>query len=81
MTTIIKTTDLRDSFANVAKQVRGSKTVAIVTKRGRPDLALIDLDYLEDLLESQDKDFQKTLREAAKEKTYTLDEVFADAAE
>lgn len=81
MTTIIKTTDLRDSFANVAKQVRGSKTVAIVTKRGRPDLALIDLDYLEDLLESQDKDFQKTLREAAKEKTYTLDEVFADVAE
>ncbi len=81
MTTIINTTNLRDSFADVAKQVRGSKTVAIVTKRGRPDLALIDLDYLEDLLEAQDKDFQKSLREAAKEKAYTLDEVFADISE
>lgn len=81
MTTIINTTHLRDSFADVAKQVRGSKTVAIVTKRGRPDLALIDLDYLEDLLEAQDKDFQKSLREAAKEKVYTLDEVFTDISE
>ena len=78
MTTIIKTTELRDSFADVAKKVRGSKTVAIVTKRGRPDLALIDLDYLEDLLEAQDKDFQASLKKAAKEKQYTLDEVFAD---
>lgn len=78
MTTIIKTTELRDSFANVAKKVRGRKNIAIVTKRGRPDLALIDLDYLEDLLESQDKEFQKSLAAVAREKTLTLDDVFAD---
>ena len=58
--------------------MRGGKNVAVITKRGRPDLALVDLDYLEDLMESQDKKFQKSLRQAAQEKTYSLDEVFAD---
>jgi hypothetical protein len=52
--------------------------MAIITKRGRPDLALIDLDYLEDLLEAQDSEFLATLKVAAKEKTYTLDEVFSN---
>ena len=52
--------------------------MAIITKRGRPDLALIDLDYLEDLLESQDTEFLATLKKAAKDKTYTLEEVFSN---
>jgi len=78
MTTVVKTKDLRSSYADIAKKVRGGKNLAIITKRGRPDLALVDLDYLEDLLESQDKNFQKSLRQAALEKTYSLDEVLAD---
>ena len=78
MTTVVKTKELRSSYADIAKKVRGGKNVAIITKRGRPDLALVDLDYLEDLLESQDKNFQKSLRQAALEKTYSLDEVLAD---
>lgn len=78
MTTVIKATELRGGYAGVAKKVRGGKNVAIITKRGRPDLALVDLDYLEDLLESQDKKFQKSLRQAAQEKVYSLDEVFSD---
>lgn len=78
MTTVVKTKDLRTAYADIAKKIRGGKNVAIITKRGRPDLALIDLDYLEDLLEAQDKKFQKSLRQAAQEKTYSLDEVFAD---
>lgn len=76
MTTIVKTTQLRDKYANVAKQVRGGKHIAIITKRGRPDLGLIDLDYLEDLIESHDSEFQKDLKKISQEKTYTLDEVF-----
>jgi len=79
MTTIVNATELRDSFASIAKKVRGHRNIAIVTKRGRPDLALIDLNYLEDLLEAQDEDFQKTLEAAARQKTVTLDEVFADS--
>ena len=78
MTAIVKTTEMRESYADVAKKVRGGKTVAIITKRGRPDLALVDIDYLEDLLEAHDKEFQASLRKAAQEKTYSLDEVFAD---
>ncbi|HCM51728.1 TPA: hypothetical protein DIS56_01160 [Candidatus Saccharibacteria bacterium] len=81
MTTVVKTKELRSSYADIAKKVRGGKNVAIITKRGRPDLALVDLDYLEDLLESQDKNFQKSLRLAAQEKAYSLDEVFADLEE
>ena len=76
MTTIINSTKLRETYAEVATKVRGGKTVAIITKRGRPDLALIDLDYLEDLLEAQDPHFQASLKQALREKTYTLDETF-----
>ena len=78
MTTIVKATELRNSYAAIAKKVRGGKTMAIITKRGRPDLALIDLDYLEDLLESQDTEFLATLKVASKDKTYTLEEVFSN---
>lgn len=78
MTTLVKATDLRSSYADVATNVRGHKTIAIITKRGRPDLALIDLDYLEDLLEAQDPKFQASLRKAAKEKTYSLEEAFGN---
>ncbi|MEX2012691.1 MAG: type II toxin-antitoxin system Phd/YefM family antitoxin [Patescibacteria group bacterium] len=77
MTKVIKATDLRTDYAAIANEIRGGKNVAVITKRGRPDLALVDLDYLEDLLESQDKDFQKSLRQAAQEKAYSLEEVFA----
>lgn len=80
MTKVIKATELRTSYAEIAKQIRGGKNVAVITKRGRPDLALVDLDYLEDLIESQDKEFQKTLRQAAQEKAYSLEEVFAASA-
>ena len=78
MTTVVKTTELRDYYADIAKKVRGGKNVAVITKRGRPDLALVDLNYLEDLIESQDKRFQKSLKQAAQEKVYSLDEIFAD---
>lgn len=80
MTKVIKATELRTSYAEIAKQIRGGKNVAVITKRGRPDLALVDLDYLEDLIESQDKEFQKTLRQAAQEKAYSLEEVLAASA-
>jgi len=61
----------------VSSQVRGGKSVVIITKRGRPDLGLVDIDYLEDLLEARDPEFQTSLRQAAQEKTYSLEEVFS----
>lgn len=76
MNSIVKTTDLRKRYAYISKSVHGSRNITIITKRGKPDLGLVDLDYLEDLLEAQDSDFQATLKKAASEKTYTLDEVF-----
>lgn len=80
MTKVVNATELRADYAAIAKEIRGGKNVAVITKRGRPDLALVDLDYLEDLMESQDKEFQKTLRQAAKEKAYSLEEVFGASA-
>ncbi len=81
MTTIVNTTQLRNGYASVAKKVRGTKTVVIITKHGQPDLGLVDLDFLEDLLESQDAEFQESLKKAAKEKIYSLEDVFADIAD
>jgi len=80
MTKVIKSTDLRTDYATIAREIRGGNNVAVITKRGRPDMALVDLDYLEDLIESQDKKFQRSLRQAALEKTYSLEEVFAASA-
>lgn len=77
MTRVVKSTELRTNYAEIALTVRGGRNVAVITKRGRPDLALVDLDYLEDLIESHDKGFQKSLRQAAQEKIYSLEEVFA----
>lgn len=77
MTTIVNATELRHSYADIAKRVRGGKHVAVITKRGKPDLALVDLDHLEDLLEAHDKGFQAELRKALRQKTYSLDEVFS----
>ena len=77
MTSIVETTEFRSNYAGIAKQVRGGKSIAIITKRGKPDLGLIDLDYLEDLIEAHDPEFQKSLRQAARQKTYTLAEVFS----
>jgi prevent-host-death family protein len=77
MLKVIKATELRTNYAEIANAIRGGKNVAVITKRGRPDLALIDLDYLEDLIESQDRKFQKSLRQAAQEKAYSLEEVFS----
>lgn len=77
MIKVIKATDLRTEYAAIANEIRGGKNVALITKRGRPDLALVDLDYLEDLIESQDKDFQQSLRAAAKERVYSLEQVLA----
>ena len=42
------------------------------------ELPDFDLDHLEDLLESQDDDFLATLKAAAKDKTYTIEEVFSN---
>ncbi len=79
MTKVVNATELRTNYAEIALAVRGGKNVAVITKRGRPDLALVDLDYLEDLIESQDKEFQVSLRQAAQEKAYSLEEVFASS--
>ena len=80
MTKVVNATELRTNHADISKAVRGGQNVTIITKRGRPDLALIDLDYLEDLIESQDKKFQESLRQAVQEKTYLLEEVFSEPA-
>ena len=80
MTKVFKATELRTNYAEIATAIRGGKDVAVITKRGRPDLALVDLDYLEDLIESHDKEFQKSLRQAAEEKSYSLEEIFAASA-
>ncbi|MBI4948356.1 type II toxin-antitoxin system Phd/YefM family antitoxin [Candidatus Berkelbacteria bacterium] len=50
MTKVINSTELRTDYASIAKEIRGGNKVAVITKRGRPDLALVDLDYLEDLI-------------------------------
>jgi len=53
--------------------------VLIVKRRGKPDIALVDTDLLEDYLTVQNSRFIKKIARARREtKFYTFEEVFGD---
>jgi PHD/YefM family antitoxin component YafN of YafNO toxin-antitoxin module len=77
--TIIKATALRDNLSETLKEVGQSKKFVLVSHRGRIKSAVVDIDYLEDLLELADENYLKSIREAREQlkrgEYYTLDEI------
>jgi PHD/YefM family antitoxin component YafN of YafNO toxin-antitoxin module len=77
----IKTLTVSELRGNLADSLDAitSDEILIVTRRGKKERAIIDLDRLEDLLAVTDPDYLKTIQEARDSKEYFgHDEVFGD---
>jgi prevent-host-death family protein len=74
----ISVSDLRNSLADALDAV-SPDDVLIVTRRGKKERALVDLDKLEDLLAASDPDYLARIKEARDSKEYlSHDNVFGD---
>ncbi len=68
-TKTISASDLRSNLADTLEAI-SKNDVLIVTRRGKKERAIIDLDKLEDLLAASDPDYLRTIREARESKEY-----------
>ena len=80
-TTTISTSKLRDNIAAALDSVEGNN-ILIVTRRGKPEKAIVDLDEYEDLLAASNPAYLEKIRQAREEvkrgEVFTMDEVFGD---
>jgi len=56
---VMPITEARNQLGKLAEKVNGENTF-VLTKSGRPWIALVDIDYLTKLQETVDKIYQKT---------------------
>lgn len=77
-TKTLTVSELRGNLADSLDAIQNDE-VLIVTRRGKKERAIIDLDRLEDLLAVTDPAYIKTIQEARDSKEYfSHDEVFGD---
>ncbi len=77
-TTTISTSKLRENIADALDAVKGGD-ILVVTRRGKPEKAIVDLDEFEDLLARSNPAYLESIREARESKErFTHDEVFGD---
>jgi prevent-host-death family protein len=78
VTKTVSASDLRSNLADALDAVNEDE-ILIVTRRGKKERAIIDLDKLEDLLAANDPTYLKTIKEARDSKEYfSHEEVFGD---
>jgi len=77
------TTALRNNFSANLSLVDDTRDYLIVTKRGKLNSALVNIDFFEELLELADKSYVKSIKTAREEyengDVFSLEEVFSDA--
>ncbi len=80
-TKTISASKLRNNLAEALDSL-GDDDVLVVTRRGKSEKAIIDLDKLEDLLSANNPDYVKSIAEAREQfkrgEFFTHDEVFGD---
>jgi len=77
-TKTVSASDLRTNLADALDAV-SSEDILIVTRRGKKERAIIDLDRLEDILAVSDPEYLKTIKSARESKEYfSHEEVFGD---
>ncbi len=77
-TKTISASDLRNNLSDALDTVNGNE-ILIVTRRGKKEHAIIDLDRLEDLLAASNPSYLKTIKEARESTEYlSHDEVFGN---
>ena len=74
----VTVSELRSNLADSLEAVKGDE-ILIVTRRGKNERAIIDIDMLEDLLAVTNPKYLKTIKEARNSKEYfSHEEVFGD---
>lgn len=77
-TKTLTVSELRGNLADSLDAIENDE-ILIVTRRGKKEKAIIDLDSLEDLLAASNPDYLKTIREARESKDYfSHEDVFGD---
>lgn len=77
-TKTVSASDLRSNLADALESI-SSDDVLIVTRRGKKERAIIDLDKLEDLLAASDPKYLETIKKARASKEYfSHEEVFGN---
>lgn len=77
-TKTVSASDLRTNLADALEAASG-EDILIVTRRGKKERAIIDLDRLEDILAASDPEYLKTIKSARESKEYfSHEEVFGD---
>ena len=75
----VSTSDLRNNLADVLEAVNDD-TIVIVTRRGKTERAIIDIDKLEDLLAASDPQYLKKIAQARAEarrgQLFSMEDVF-----
>lgn len=70
--------ELRGNLAEALEAISGDE-ILIVTRRGKKERAIIDLDKLEDLLAASNPEYLQAIKEARESKEYfSHEEVFGD---
>jgi PHD/YefM family antitoxin component YafN of YafNO toxin-antitoxin module len=77
-TRTVTASNLRNNLADALESI-STDDILIVTRRGKKERAIIDLDKLEDLLAVTDTNYLKNIKEARDSNEYfSHDEVFGD---
>lgn len=77
-TKTVSVSELRGNLAEALDAVTNDE-ILIVTRRGKKERAIIDLDSLEDLLAASNPAYLETIREARESKGYfSHEDVFGD---
>lgn len=80
-TKTISASKLRNNLADALDSISNDE-VLIVTRRGKKDRAIIDLDKLEDILAVQDPEYVKSIAEAREQikkgEVYSFEKVFGN---
>ena len=81
-TKLLTTTTFRNHLADVIDEVNEKEDYVLVTERGEPRAALVNIDFFEDLLAANSPDFIKSIEEAREDfkagRVYTHEQVFGD---
>ena len=71
----IPSTTLRDNLADVIEAVEGKEKYLVVTRSGQPRVALVNLDFFEDLLAANSAHYLTSIKKARKQ--YEKGEIFS----
>jgi prevent-host-death family protein len=82
VTNLIQASTLRSNLAKVLDSVDSKKDYFLVTKKGKPQAALVNLDFFEDLLALSSHKYLNSIKKARKQIKkglfYSHEEVFGE---